>query len=334
MFMKIVKNILKYTVFFALGAYLFWNLYKDIDLEKLKIALLQINYFWIGVSICLGLLSHWSRAIRWKMLIKPLGYNPRVINIFLSIMVLYLTNLLIPRAGEVARCTILGKYEKIPVSKLIGTMIVERIADFLTMIFLLIMVLTINISIVKTFFVKHIDLSSKFINLLSITNILLAISVIVLLVVIFYLVRPLNHSKINDKISGWKVNFIEGIQSILRLENKWYFILHTLFIFLMWLLMLYVVFLAFPPTANLTIWAGMFTFMMGGLAMLAPVQGGVGAWHFMVIQSLLLFGISEIDGKTFALVAHTSTNMIYLIFGLLALLIFPMINKKESTIIK
>lgn len=328
--MKIIKNILKYTVFLLLGIALFWWLYRGTNLVTLKVALSNLNYFWIAVSVVLSLLSHWSRAIRWKMLIKPLGYDPKVSNIFLSIMVLYLTNLIIPRAGEVARCTILGKYEKIPATKLIGTMIVERIADFITMIILLIIVFMINIGVVRTFFTQHPELSENLVRLLSISNILLAIAVIALLVVIFFLVRPLKHSKLNDKILGLKQNFTEGIQSILKLENKWYFICHTLFIFLMWLLMLYAVFLAFPPTAHLTIWAGMFTFMMGGLAMLAPVQGGIGPWHFMVIESLFLFGIDKADGKIFALVAHTSTNMIYLVLGVIALVLFPVLNKRRA----
>lgn len=92
--------------------------------------------------------------------------------------------------------------------------------------------------------------------------------------------------------------------------------------------MLYVVFLAFPPTRHLTIWTGMFTFMMSGLAMLAPVQGGIGAWHFMVIESLFLFGIDKEAGKSFALIAHSSTSLIYLFWGVLALIIFPMVNPK------
>ena len=331
--MQIVKNILKYSLVLLVGVALFWWIYKDMDRDTLKKGISEVNYFWILASLILSQLSNWSRAIRWKMLIKPLGYNPKVSNIFLSVLVMYFTNLIIPRAGEVARCTILAKYEKIPASKLIGTMIVERIADLLTMMFLAIIIFAINIGIVKEFFAVHPEINENFVKLLSISNLLLGIAVIVLIVIIFLLVNPLKHTGISEKINKVKHNFKAGIKSIVMLKNIWYFVGHTLLIFTLWFLMLYAVFLAFPPTNHLTIWAGMFTFLMGGLAMLAPVQGGIGPWHFMVIESLFLYGIDKTDGKIFALIAHSSTNLIYLLLGLIALLLLPIVNSKSKLLI-
>lgn len=325
--MKHVKNILIYSALLAIGLVLFWLQYRHIDWISIKKGLAETNYFWVLASVVLGLMSHWSRAVRWKMLIKPMGYDPKVSNIFMSVMVLYFTNLIIPRGGEVARCTILSKYEKIPASKLVGTMIVERIADTLTMFGLAIIIFLINIGVLKEFFRIHPELGENFVKLLSLTNILLGIAVVVLIVIIFFLIKPFKHSKFGDKINKIKHEFKEGIKSILMLENRWYFIGHTLFIFLMWLLMLYVIFLAFPPTSHLTIWVAMFTFLMSGFAMLAPVQGGIGAWHFMVIESLFLFGISRADGLVFALIAHSFTSLIYLLWGSIAFMLFPVLNK-------
>ena len=327
--MKLLKNILIYSLFFLLGATLFWWQYKDLDWNTLKHGLAVTNYFWIVVSVTLGLLSHLSRAIRWKMLIKPLGYDPKVSNIFLSILVMYFTNLLFPRGGEVARCTILSKYEKIPASKLIGTMIIERIADTLTMLALAIIILGINMSVFKRFLALNPKMNEKLVTLLSITNIIFGIAVIVLIIIVFYLLKPFKKSGLSESVKRIKNELKEGIKSILLIENKFYFIGHTLFIFLMWLLMLFVVFLAYPPTHNLTIWVGMFTFLMSGLAMLAPVNGGIGAWHFMVIESLFLYGIDKTDGKIFALIAHSSTNLIYLVLGSVALILFPILNSNE-----
>jgi glycosyltransferase 2 family protein len=337
--MKLLKDILLYSLFLLSGIALFWWQYKDLDWEKLKHGLAITNYFWVGVAIFLGLLSQVSRAIRWKMLIEPLGYNPKVSNIFLSVLIMYFTNLLVPRAGEVARCTILAKYEKIPASKLIGTMIVERIADTLVMMGLAVIILGINISVFKRFLVLNPEVNAKLFRLLSLTNILLGLAAIALLVIIFLLVKPFKKGLLSEKIKRVKTGLKEGVKSILLLENKWYFIGHTLFIFLMWLLMLYVVFLAYPPTSHLTIWAGMFTFLMGGLAMFAPVSGGIGAWHFMVIESIFLYGIDRDNGKIFALIAHSSTNLIYIIFGSAALILLPIMNrrlaqKKQQDVIK
>ncbi len=328
--MKVVKEILKYSIVLLIGGSLFWWIYKDLEMTTLKSGLSQVNYFWILASVVLSQLSNWSRAIRWKMLIKPLGYNPKVSNIYLSVLVMYFTNLIIPRAGEVARCTVLAKHEKIPASKLIGTMIVERIADFLTMMVLAVIIFAINIGMVKEFFAVHPEISENFVKLLSISNLLLGITVIVLIIVIFLLVNPLKHIGFSEKINKVKLNFKAGIKSIAMLENVWYFAGHTVLIFGLWLLMLYAVFLAYPPTSHLTIWAGMFTFLMGGLAMLAPVQGGIGPWHFMVIESLFLYGINKSDGMIFALLAHTSTNLIYLILGLIALLILTIVYSRSK----
>lgn len=324
--MKLFKNILIYTSLFMVGLVLFWLQYRHSNWEAIKQGWLETNYFWIVISVLLGLLSHYSRAIRWKMLIKPLGYDPKVNNIFLSILVMYFTNLIIPRGGEVARCTVLAKYEKIPASKLIGTMIVERIADTLTMIGLAVIIFIINIGVLQEFFKVHPQLGENFTKLLSLTNILLGITVVVLIIVIFFLLKPFKNSKFSERINKIKRELKEGIKSILMLENRWYFIGHTLFIFLMWLMMLYVIFLAYPPTNHLTIWIAMFTFMMSGLAMLAPVQAGIGAWHFMVIESLVLFGIERSNGQTFALIAHSTTSLIYLLLGGIALILLPVFN--------
>ena len=118
------------------------------------------------------------------------------------------------------------------------------------------------------------------------------------------------------------------------MKNKWAFICHTIFIFFMWLIMLYVVFLAYEPTEHLTMRAGMVTFLMGGLAMLAPVQGGIGPWHFMVVETLILYGIPEKQGLIFAAVAHTSTNLIYILWGGIALLVLIVLYGNKTIQLK
>jgi glycosyltransferase 2 family protein len=327
--MSALKKTIQYLLFLSIGITIFWLFYRDFDFKKVLVALKSVNYFWVVLSVLLSILSQVSRAIRWKMLIKPLGYNPKTSNIFLSVLVLYFTNLIFPRAGEVARCTILSRYEKIPLTKLIGTMIVERIADFLTMMVLAVIIFIVNISLLRKFFEIHPEFGQNVLGLMTFTNILLCLAVIILLLVIFFILRPVKKDgKLYELLKKVKHNFKEGIKSILMLENKWYFIGHTLFIFLMWLLMLYVVFLAFKPTSHLGLGAGMFVFLMGGLAMLMPVNGGIGPWHAMVIEALYLYGIDRFDGGVFAIIAHTSTSLIYILLGGIALILFPLLNRK------
>jgi glycosyltransferase 2 family protein len=334
---KKILNILKYLVFLGIGVLVFWWVYKDEPLDKYKTAFSDLNYFWIAVSLMFSILAQLSRAMRWNMLIRPLGYKPRLYNSYLSVLMLYFVNLLLPRAGEVFRCTILSKYEKIPFTKLAGTVFVERMADLIMLLILAVVILLSQSSVFIAFFDTHPEVRQNFVNLFSARNIILGLALILLLVIGFltfkYFFKKNKTAKgttLLKKMRLMKQNFISGIQSISKLENKWLFIGHTVFIYVMWLFMLYVIFLAYEPTRHVSLQTGMITFLMGGLAMLAPVQGGIGPWHFMVYETLFIYGIDKADGKVFALIAHASTNLVYLVFGLIALLIIPILNKPKS----
>ena len=319
---KLIFSVFKYLAFFAIGLVIFWFLYRKIEWKELVVALKGLKYIWLFVSVCLGLLSQVSRSLRWKMLIKPMGYNPSFGNTFLSVLVLYFVNLIIPRAGEVARCTVLSRTDKIPFTKLIGTVFIERMADVVMLFTLAVVIFAMNLSIIMKFFELHpaiIDNLHKFLSIKYM--VIIAAAIIVFIVAYIFLRKRLKKSNKKSKLVELKDQFIEGIKSIIHMEKKWLFIGYTAFIFFMWLIMLYVVFLAYKPTENLTLRAGMVVFLMGGLAMLAPIQGGIGPWHFMVVETLLLYGIQREEGLIFALIAHTTTNLIYILLGGIALLI-------------
>ncbi len=322
-------NIGKYIFFLALGVFIFWLIYRKIDFEEIIHAFKEVNYFWIFVSLIFSILSLISRAIRWNLLIGSIGYKPRFINVFLSCNILYLVNLFIPRAGEVVRCSVVSSTDKVPFAKLVGTMLVERLADFFMLSFLAIVIFLLNLPTVRLFFDAHPEMTEKLLSLATTKNIVLAIVLFVFLIGggIVLIKRRRKARAVNGKKrdSIW-TKLLEGIYSINKLKNKWVFLGHTLFIFLMWLGMLYVVFLAYEPTSHLSIRAGMVTFLMGGLAMLAPIQGGIGPWHFMVYQTLIIYGIPQKEGQIFAFIAHTTTNLVYIIFGAIALIFMFILN--------
>jgi hypothetical protein len=226
----------------------------------------------------------------------------------------------------------------------VGTVFVERLADFIMLVILVIAIFVMNFPVILSFFKLHPEVIEKLISILSIKNLLLvALVLAMILIALIFLRKRLKKSHRKRKLVELRNHFIEGIKSIAQLDNKWLFIAHTAFIYLMWLFMLYVVFLAYGPTAHLTLRVGIVTFLMGGLAMLAPIQGGIGPWHFMVYETLFLYGIPIEQGKIFALVAHTSTNLIYLVLGGAALILLmfihsglkkieigPLLEKKES----
>lgn len=326
-----IKNILKFLVFLTIGGFLFWLVYRDQNISELLRTLKNFNYWWIGLALGMGFLCHLSRAIRWNMLIKSLGQKPKLINTFLAVLVAYLVNFAIPRAGELVRCGILKQYENISFTKLIGTVIIERGIDILMTIFILILALLLQFNVIIDFFQKNPDVQGKFLNIFSTKNLIILFLIIIGIIIIFLLFRKvLIKTKIYQKTAEIIKNFIDGIKTIKKLENKILFIWHTLFIWCGYFLTLYICFFSFTPTCNLTILTSLTLFAIGNLAMLAPVQGGIGAWHFMIIETLFIYGIVQTDGKVFALVVH-GTNMLFLIIlGFLALLLLPIINRKKN----
>jgi len=144
------KKILSSVLFFLIGVSVFWLVYRNFNFNELLNALKNIRFRWIIVSITFGLLSHFIRAIRWKMLIEPMGYKPGLSNLFLSVIVLYFTNLIIPRGGEITRCTVISKYEQVPFVKLAGTVLVERITDLLAFALILLILVLWQVNFFRT----------------------------------------------------------------------------------------------------------------------------------------------------------------------------------------
>lgn len=322
---KRILNFVKYLALLSIGLIIFGYKYDDFDFRRFFILLKNIHWHWIYLSFVLSMLSHLSRALRWNMLINPIGYHPKWYHTFFAVMVMYATNLIIPRGGEVARCTVLAKNNKIPFSKLIGTVVTERAIDMLILFILVIITLIFQIGIFKEFLIQNPESAQKIHFLLSPWFlILLAISLLLLTTITWKYRKKLVQIKIFRKLTTAFENLIEGIKSINKLKNPGIFIAHSLFIYIMYFLMLYVVFFSFDPTKNLSLITGLTTFIMGGLAMLAPVQGGIGAWHFMVIETLKLYHLNEIHAADFAFLAHTTTNLFLLVAGGISFLLLPL----------
>jgi uncharacterized membrane protein YbhN (UPF0104 family) len=326
--LKLLK-LLEFLAFLGLGLVLFWLIYKDQDPERIKSILKNdVNYTWIWISLILGVLSHISRAMRWILMIEPLGRKPGLLNAFLSVMVGYLMNLVIPRMGEISRCGVLARYEKISFTKLVGTVVTERIIDILMLLLLTLLVIITQFGKILQFLENNPGIEEK------LSGMALSpwfVAGIALLFVLCYLFRnKIRKSALFFRIRQTIKKFGEGLKTIKNMRNKWVFIFHTLFIWLMYYLMLYVAFFSFDFTSHLSFLAGLTTFVLGSYGMAAPVQGGIGAWHFMVIQSLFVYGIAKPDGVVFAFLAHSTMTAMYIFVGLISLLILPFINRRTD----
>jgi glycosyltransferase 2 family protein len=326
---KAILKTLKFVSFFFVGILIFWWVYKDQDINHMKEVLTdQVDYFWIAISFLIGLVSHISRTIRWNMMIEPLGRKPRMLNTFLAVMVGYLMNLALPRMGEISRCGVISRYEKIPFTKLIGTVVVERLIDVAMLLLLLLIVILTQFGKIIEFLNNNPEVNEKFHHIIFSPWL---IGTLIFIVVVIWIVRKkIGQSKLMKKIMGFVEQFIEGFKTIRTMKHPGWFIFHSVFIWFLYFIGLYCTFFAFDFTSHLTPLAGLTVFVFGSFGMVAPVQGGIGAWHFMVIEAMALYGVDRSDGKVFALLAHGSTTLMLIVLGLIGLLVLPFINERQE----
>lgn len=327
---KIVLKIINFLAFFAIGAFIFWLVYKDQDIDRIKSVLKNdVNYFWIVISLFIGLLSHFSRTVRWGLMIEPISHKPRFINTFLAVMVGYLMNMVFPRMGELSRCGVLSRYEKVSFTKLLGTVVAERAVDMVSLLVLLVIVIFSQFGQMLRFLGENPEIEAKVLAL--ITSPLLIIGLMALLILAYIFRKTLQHTLFYKKVFTILMNLKEGFISIRSVNKKGWFIFHSVAIWILYYLMLYSVFFAFDFTSRLGPIAGLTTFVLASFGMVAPVQGGIGAWHFMAMEALALYGVSKDNGVIFAFVAHGSMTAMIIIIGIISVLVLPFINRRKDT---
>jgi glycosyltransferase 2 family protein len=324
-----LKAATKYLIFLFIGVIIFWYLYKDQDISRMKSVLKNdVAYIWIWISVILGVFSHISRAIRWRILIEPLGHKPKLTNIFFAVMIGYIMNLVVPRMGELSKCGVLTKYENISFARLIGTMVTERIFDLLMLgVITMVMVLT-QFGHVIAFLEANPEIRGKIFGLITSPYLISGGIVFLVFMIIFW--GKIRRSVLYRKTEKIATHFKEGILSVRYIRNKGSFIFHTVFIWTMYYMMLYVSFFAFDFTSGLSPLAGLTTFVMASFGMVAPVQGGIGAWHFMTRESLALYGIPYENGIIFAFLAHGIMTLMIIVLGILSFIALPFFNSKNS----
>ena len=324
---------LKYLISLIIAVGILWYLFKDEDIPALLEQANTANYFWIFLSMFLAMVSHLIRAYRWKIFVKPLGFEISVFRSFLAVMIGYVSNLVLPRMGEVIKCGALKKMEDVPLSKSFGTIITERIIDLVILIILLGITFVLEYGRLKDYLYtlfgdKYRAISGD----LSVSYWFLGLGLLLAGGVFFlYKKRVLfrdNHIYI--KAVGFAKNVIEGLTSIRKIDNQWAFWVSSFAIWLLYYVMSYIVVFAIPETSGLSPLAGLTILAMGSLGMAAPVQGGIGTYHFMVSSVLVLYGINESDGKLLATLLHTSQSIAVILVGVASLFISSILQKKKQ----
>ncbi len=326
-----IKNLLKFGVSLGLAALLLWYVLKGIDLNILWENVKNANYFWVLIAGLMALVAHWSRAYRWKLMLQPMGYDPSAFRSTIAVLIGYVTNLVLPRAGEFARSASLQDLEKVPFEKSFGAVVAERLIDVFVLLFLIVLNLSLEFTRLKDFFFDLIG--DKVSNPSLLIGGLVGVTIVFGL---FFLWVRKNDQKLQRfgfyaKIKKLVTGLWEGFTSVRNLKNPKAFIAHTLLIWTMYYLMTWFLCFSMPQTAELGPLAGLTMLVMGTIGMAAPTVGGIGSYHFLVGKIVALYGLNAQDGITLATFMHTMQGIIFvIIFGLTALAISFFIRKKDQ----
>ena len=315
-----IKNYFKILLPISVGVFCIYFSFRNINFSDFTQYFFEINYSWVAIGIILGALSHISRSYRWKYLINPLGYKLGFINSVLAVFSAYLINYTIPRAGDLARATMISKYEKIPLEKTLGTIVAERAVDVICIIII------ISIGLI----IEFQRISEKLISLTQDTE----ISVILIyfgafVILLFILNKILKKSKYYKSITNFFSGIIEGLTVIFKMKKRNLFIIHSVFIWLMYVLMFWATSKAFVELYDVTFFQLMISFTLAALSIMFS-NGGIGIYPLAVEESLGWYGIQSTTGLAFGWVSWLSQTMMVVIFGGLSLFVLPFINRNKS----
>ena len=310
---KILKTIL--PLFF--GAALVWYSLSKISLIVLVGYFKEANYGWISLGLFFGILSHLSRAYRWKFMLEPMGFQPRFTNSVLAVLVGYLVNLAVPRAGEVSRAFVLTNYEQIPFEKGFGTIVAERIADLIMMLCIIIITLFVQFDFIYKLLTTNFNPN----------RIIISLVLFVIICYIFSLFVKKATSGFLLKIKTFITGLVEGATSIFKMKNKWAFIFHTLFIWVMYIAMFWA---TIPAINGLEVPIGgiLIGFIAGGFS-IAATNGGIGLYPIAVAGALALFDVPSDPATAFGWIMWTAQTAMIIVFGGLAFLFLPIYNKTK-----
>ncbi|PVW14235.1 lysylphosphatidylglycerol synthase transmembrane domain-containing protein [Marixanthomonas spongiae] len=319
---KSLTKFLKIALPLALGIFLVYYSYTKFtpeQLDEIAFYFKKADYTFIVLSVLCSLVSHIIRAVRWNLLLQPIGYSPKLFNNFMAISVAYLMNMFIPKSGEVSRGIVLDKYEHVPFDKGFGTIISERVVDLVFLMFFTALALFLEFDDLYAFLTEYIKPSKLF----------LAIGILVVAAIVFFIFLNYSKAKFTLKIKQFLLGLKDGIFSIFKMRKKGSFIVQTFLIWGLYVLSFYVATFAVDDTAAIPLGTVIIAFVVGSFAF-AFTNSGFGSYPFFVAAILAVFGIPETAGTAFGWIVWTSNIILIVLVGGLSFLLLPIYNKVEK----
>lgn len=331
---KKVISAIQYIFFLLIGLGLLYLVFRKLDLHEVWEVIKGARFEWLGFSLVLGVLSHIARAIRWNILIRSMGYETKTSTTFYAVMVGYLANSVFPRLGEVTRCAVLSKKSGVPFNSLFGTVISERVFDFIVLLAIIFMVIILQLDFLRDFVDKYFLSSLEgYMNTQSVFVLVLAAVIVIALPIIFFKIfyQKIKHYALYRRISDFVKGLIDGIKTIKRIPNKGAFLLWTAVIWLMYILMTYVAFFSLDATAILNFFDSITLMALGSLGIVAPVPGGIGAYQFIVKAILVeIYGIASEPAASFSIVLWVTQTVLILGVGIFSYYALLMKKSKQD----
>ncbi len=342
----VLTNILKFAAFTAIGVGILYYVYTtqndpyiatqkaagayhegDTLLTKIWNDLKTVNLFWIGIALLAFTISNISRALRWELLLHPLGFKPRTRNTYSAIMVAYLANLAMSRIGEVVRCTYLNRLEKISTARLFGTVVVDRLLDVICLLVAIGLLFLLQFNKIWSFLQGNVNLSALLSKINTPLVWIVCVLGLVVLGVLYQQRARFAETVIYLKVKEMIFSFVDGLKTVLQLEQKWAFFGHTVLIWVGYYFMTFFCFKSFAATADLSPVAALTVFVFGSLGIVIPSPGGMGSFHFLATAALLLYEVPNGDAFSFANIQFAAVNSCIIFFGIVAFIITPFLNQ-------
>lgn len=317
------KKVLRIGLPVLLAVFFGWYTFSKLPLADILPYFKTANYGWIVFGMVLGVLSNLSRAYRWNYLLAPLGYRVKFANSVMAVYIAYLTNYGIPRSGEVLRAAVLTNYEKVPFQNAFGTIIAERMADMLILLTIVMTTLVLQFDFIMD--ILQTSFQPKKLALLGVFGLLFA-------TVVFLFLKN-SQSKMALKVRNFVTGLIEGVLSIFKMKQKWPFIFHTLFIWIMYVMMFYVTTLAVDDLHGVSVGALLIAFIAGSFT-IAATNGGIFVYPLAIGAAFSIFAVPENPSIAFGWIVWASQTLTIIVLGSLSFLFLPIYNAKRKPITK
>ena len=332
---KRILTILQLLLFLGLGIFIVWWMARGIDAKgwvQIKESLRQAKFLLFIPVLVLLIVSHYVRAIRWKILMEPLGYTPSTFNVFNAVMIGYLANLAFPRLGEVLKCTVLARYEKVGPDKLIGTIVAERAVDLVCLIAIFVITILVQIDVVGSYAGGLLDQLMKGADQkLSVTKLIIfSLIIIVLILVARWALKRFSNNLVFQKMKGLVKGIWSGLISIRYIKNKGLFIIHSVLIWCLYLTSTRIGFYALQEVSHLGMKEALSILSFGSIGMIVT-QGGLGAYQYAVQETLQLYDVPKVIGFTYGWVLWIAQTAVIMLGGLFSFIVLPIVNRNQKS---